>query len=134
MIIERISPGMAPQVILEQLARYETDGIIGTSNVEILRRYVLETCKIPVGTRVIYTAPHQRTILPHENLAPSLAMRGTLQCTLERFMVKLQTVWRDAQRAYVHWQEADLPTPPSQYIAFQQLRFRFANQIKLWYA
>ena len=64
-------------------------------------------------------------------LAPSLAMRGTLQGTLGQPLVKLQSVWRDAQRAYAHWQKADLPTPPSQHIAFQQLRFRFDNQIPI---
>ena len=86
---------------------------------------------MPIDSGVLHTAPHQRTILPHELLSPSPAMRASLQQTLEQSLLKLQSVWSEDAHAYVPWQNTDMARPPSQYIAFQQLQFRFNDGVPI---
>ena len=131
MIIERISEGTNPQAILEQLERYSADNIIGTGTAEQLRRYIQDTCQIPVDTGILPMAPHQRTILAHEMLSSTPAMRAALEASLQEFMAKLQSVWCSAAHKYVPWYTADLVKPPSQYLAFQQLQYRWENAVPI---
>ena len=131
MIIERISEGQSPQAILQQLDRLTADTIIDASTAEQLRRYVQDTCLIPVDTGVLDMAPHQRTLLAHEMFAPTQAMKEVLQQTLDASKKKLQSVWCSSKQKYVQWESAGLDSAPSQYIAFQQLKFRWENKVPI---
>jgi hypothetical protein len=93
-----------------------------------LQTYVLQTAVKIVDDDPMNAHPSQQFVLSHASHREAQASTEALQDKIDHFVQRMGALWSEAAQVYLPWQQVRPATPPTQLLAFEQLKWRFQHR------
>ena len=95
---------------------------------DYLRTYVLQAASKIVDDDPMHPLPSQLFVLSHSAQKRARASPEALQAKVEHFQTRMGSLWSESAHAYLPWRAVRPAKPPSQLLAFTQLKYRFEHR------